>query len=149
MINIIPPQKAGHIAHVAGLVGPDKKWCPVNPITFESTIHKDIHVIGDSAITGAMPKSGYSANSEAKVCATNIVAKMNGRTLVEMSGVNTCYSFLSEKEAVSVTGVYQVNKETGAIEVIKGSFGVSPDLSELEAVYAESWIKNILVEMSS
>lgn len=149
VINLIPPQKAGHIAHVAGLVGPDKKWCPVNPMTFESTLHKDVHVIGDSSIAGAMPKSGYSANSEAKVCATNIVAKMKGRTLVEMSGVNTCYSFLSATEAVSVTGVYQVNKEKNAIEAVAGSVGVSPDLSEMEALYAQSWIKNILTEMSS
>ncbi|MFZ2163149.1 MAG: FAD/NAD(P)-binding oxidoreductase [Sideroxyarcus sp.] len=149
VINIIPPQKAGHIAHVAGLVGADGKWCPVNPMTFESTLKKDIHVIGDSSIAGAMPKSGYSANSEAKVCATNIVARMNSRPLTEMSGVNTCYSFLSAKEAVSVTGVYQVNKEKNVIEAVAGSVGVSPDLSELEAVYAQSWVKNILTEMSS
>ena len=149
VINIIPPQKAGQIAHAAGLVGPDKKWCPVNPTTFESTLQKDIHVIGDASIAGAMPKSGYSANSEAKVCATNIVAMMNGREITEMSGVNVCYSFISAKEAVTVAGVYQVNKEKNAIEVVAGSFGVSPDLSELEAVYAESWIKNILTEMSS
>jgi len=149
VINVIPPQKAGHIAHVAGLVGPDKKWCPVNPTTFESTLQKDIHVIGDSSIAGAMPKSGYSANSEAKVCAANIVALMNGRDISDMSAVNTCYSFLSANEAVSVTGVYQVNKEKNAIEAVAGSVGVSPDLSELEAVYAQSWIKNILTEMSS
>lgn len=149
VINIIPPQKAGAIAHTAGLVGPDGKWCPVNPMTFESTLKKDIHVIGDSSIAGAMPKSGYSANSEAKVCATNIVAMMNSRELVEMSGLNTCYSFLSAKEAVSVTGIYQVNKEKNVIEAVPNSGGVSPDLSELEAVYAQSWIKNILTEMSS
>lgn len=149
VINIIPPQKAGHIAHVAGLVGADGKWCPINPMTFESTLKKDIHVIGDSSIAGAMPKSGYSANSEAKVCATNIVARMNSRELTEMSGVNTCYSFLSAKEAVSVTGVYTVDKEKNAIVPVAGSVGVSPDLSELEAVYAQSWVKNILTEMSS
>ena len=149
VINVIPPQKAGQIAHAAGLVGDDKRWCPVNPTTFESTKHKDIHVIGDSSIAGAMPKSGYSANSEAKVCAANIVAMMNGREVTDMSAVNTCYSFLSAKEAVSVTGVYQVNKEKNVIEAAPGSVGVSPDLSELEAVYAESWIRNILIEMST
>ncbi|MFA6063647.1 MAG: FCSD flavin-binding domain-containing protein [Gallionella sp.] len=149
VINIIPPQKAGHIAHVAGLVGADKKWCPVNPTTFESTLQKDIHVIGDSSSAGAMPKSGYSANSEAKICAANIVALINGREVTEMSGVNTCYSFLSAKEAVSVTGVYAVNKEKNAIEAVAGSVGVSPDLSELESVYAQSWLKNILTEMST
>jgi sulfide dehydrogenase [flavocytochrome c] flavoprotein chain len=149
VINIIPPQKAGLIAHAAGVVGADKKWCPVNPTTFESTLHKDIHVIGDSSIAGAMPKSGYSANSEAKVCATNIVALMNGKEVTEMSAINTCYSFLSAKEAVSVTGVYKVNAEKQVIEGVAGSVAVSPGLSEVEAIYAESWLKNILTEMST
>jgi len=147
VINVIPPQKAGHIAHVAGVVGTDKKWCPVNPMTFESTLHKNIHVVGDSCVAGAMPKSGYSANSEAKACATNIVNAMNGKELIDFSGINTCYSFLSAKEAVEVTGVYKVDK--GAIIAVPGSVGVSPDLSETEAIYAESWLKNILTEMST
>ncbi|MDZ7583696.1 MAG: FCSD flavin-binding domain-containing protein, partial [Thiobacillus sp.] len=62
---------------------------------------------------------------------------------------NTCYSYLSAKEAVSVTGVYRVNKEKNVIEAVPGSVGVSPDLSEVEAIYAESWLKNILTEMST
>jgi sulfide dehydrogenase [flavocytochrome c] flavoprotein chain len=147
VINLIPPQRAGHIAVAAGLVGPDKNWCPVNPTTFESTIHKGIHVIGDASIAGAMPKSGYSANSQAKACALNLVAAMNGKELTEFSGINTCYSFITAKEAVEVTGVYKVDK--GAIVAAAGSVGVSPDLSELEAIYAESWLKNILTEMST
>lgn len=149
VINLIPPQRAGHIAVVAGLVGPDKNWCPVNPTTFESTIHKGIHVIGDACVAGAMPKSGYSANSEAKACATNIVNTMNGKELIDFSGINTCYSFLSAKEAVEVTGVYTVDKAKNAIIAVPGSVGVSPDLSEIEAIYAESWLKNILTEMST
>lgn len=147
VINMIPPQRAGGIAVSAGLVGEDKKWCPVNATTFESTIHKNIHVIGDASNAGAMPKSGYSANSEAKVCAINIVALMNGRDTTELSGINVCYSFLTNKEAVSVAGVYKV--ADGKIIGVPNSGGVSPDLSELEAVYAESWLKNILTDMST
>ena len=147
VINVIPPQRAGAIAVKAGLVGADKNWCPVNPTTFESTIVKDIHVIGDSSAAGAMPKSGYSANSEAKVCATNVVALMNNREPVELSGINTCYSFITGKEAVSVAAVYKVAE--GKIIAVPNSGGVSPDLSELEAIYADSWLKNILTEMSS
>ena len=147
VINVIPPQRAGDIARIAGLTGADKRWCPVNPTTFESTLAKGVHVIGDACVAGAMPKSGYSANSEAKVCAANIVALMNGRETTEMSGINTCYSYITDKEAVSVAGVYAV--KDGAIIAVPGSGGVSPDLSELEAVYASSWVKNILTEMSS
>lgn len=147
VINVIPPQRAGAIAVKAGVVGPDKNWCPVNAITFESTLVKDVHVIGDACIAGAMPKSGYSANSEAKVCATNVVAAMNGREPVELSGINTCYSSITAKEAVSVAGVYKVDQ--GKIIAVPNSGGVSPDLSELEAIYADSWLRNIMAEMSA
>lgn len=147
VINVIPPQRAADLAVKAGLVGADKKWCPVDQTTFESTLHKGIHVIGDAAIAGAMPKSGYSANSEAKVCAINLVALMNGKEITELSGINTCYSFITNKEAVSVAAIYKVDKN--AIIPVPNSGGVSPDLSELEAVYAESWLKNILTEMST
>ncbi len=147
VINVIPPQRAGNIARVTGLIGPDKAWCPVNPTTFESSLQKNIHVIGDACVAGAMPKSGYSANSQAKICAANIVALMNGKEIMEMSGINTCYSFLSAKEAVSVAGVYAVKE--GKIIAVPNSGGMSPDLSEAEAIYAASWLKNILTEMSS
>jgi sulfide dehydrogenase [flavocytochrome c] flavoprotein subunit len=150
VVNVIPPQKAATIAAQAGLIGDDKKWCPVNATTFESTLHKDVHVIGDSAIAGAMPKSGYSANSEAKVCATNIVALMNGKETTEMSGINTCYSYINEHEAVSVAAVYTVKE--GKIIAVPNSGGVSPSdfsAAKMEAIYAHSWLNNILTEMSS
>ena len=147
VVNVIPPQRAGQIARATGLLGADKAWCPVNGNTFESTLQKNIHVIGDACNAGAMPKSGYSANTEAKACAANIVALMNGRDLVEMSAINVCYSAISASEAVSVSGVYAT--KAGAIVAVPNSGGVSPDLSEAEAVYARSWIKNILTEMSS
>ncbi len=147
VVNLIPPQRAGAIAVKAGLVGPDKNWCPVDATTFESTIAPKVHVIGDASIAGAMPKSGYSANAEAKVCATNVVALMNGREPVEMSGINTCYSFITGSEAVSVAAVYRVKE--GKIASVPNSGGVSPDLSELEAIYADSWLRNIMAEMST
>ncbi|MEZ5478845.1 MAG: hypothetical protein R3E95_15600 [Thiolinea sp.] len=91
VVNIIPAQKAGAIAQQAGLTD-DSGWCPVDMQTWESTIHKGIHVIGDAAIQSPMPKSGYAANSEAKVCAANVVAMLKEKDLVEPSWVNTCYS---------------------------------------------------------
>ena len=94
-----------------------------------------------------MPKSAYSANSEAKVCAINIVALMNGKETTELSGINTCYSAISATETVSEAAVYVVKE--GKIVAVPGSGGVSPDLSEVEGVYASSWLKNILTEMST
>ncbi len=150
VINLIPPQRAGQVAVAAGLVGEDRNWCVVNPTTFESAKHRDIHVIGDACNAGAMPKSGYSANSEAKICATNVVALLNGKETIEMSGINTCYSYITDREAVSVAGVYRV--ADGKIVAVPNSGGVSPaDFSATrpEAVYASSWLRNILTEMST
>ena len=150
VVNVIPPQRAGQIAVAAGLVGDDKNWCPVNQTTFESTKQAGIHVIGDACIAGPMPKSGYSANSEAKICAMNIVALMNGKETTDLSGINTCYSYITDKEAVSVAAVYAVKE--GKIIAVPNSGGVSPadfSAAKMEAIYAESWLKNILTEMST
>src|SRR6059058_5861695 len=77
--NVIPPQKAGVIAQIAG-VADRSGWCPVDPMTFESKLVPSIHVIGDAAIMGAMPKSAFSANAQAKVCATAIADLLAGKT---------------------------------------------------------------------
>jgi sulfide dehydrogenase [flavocytochrome c] flavoprotein subunit len=145
VINIIPPQKAGKIAHMAGLVN-DKGWCPINQGTFESTIHANIHVIGDASIAGAMPKSGYSANSQAKVCAAAVVALLNGMEAPVPAYVNTCYSLITPAHGISVAAVYQL--ADGKITGVKGAGGLTPaDASDetlkREVAYAHSWFKNI------
>jgi sulfide dehydrogenase [flavocytochrome c] flavoprotein subunit len=154
VINLIPAQRAGNIAVAAGLVGDDKKWCPVDAITFESAKHKDIHVIGDATALPSdgppMPKSGYSANSQAKVCAQNVVALLNGKETMELSGINVCYSAISDTGSVSIAAVYRING--GKIQSVPNSGGISPaDFSniKMEHTYGESWLKNILVEMST
>lgn len=147
VVNLIPPQRAGRIAAATGLVGLGNSWCPVNAQTFESTLKENIHVIGDACAAGAMPKSGFAANGQAKICAHNIVALMNGQPLSEMSAIETSFSFLSAKEAISLVAVYTAKE--GKIVEVPNSGGASTDLSELEAVYASSWLRNILTEMSS
>ncbi|MGB7502974.1 MAG: NAD(P)/FAD-dependent oxidoreductase [Azonexus sp.] len=154
VINLIPAQRAGMIAISSGLAGDDKKWCPVDAISFESTKHKGIHVIGDSAAPASdgppMPKSGYSANSQAKVCAMNVVNLMNGKETIELSGINVCYSAISEHESVSIAAVYTV--KGGKIMSVPNSGGISPvdfSMAKAEHAYGESWLRNILTEMST
>ena len=151
VLNIIPPQKAGKIAHIAGLAD-DSGWCPVNQKTFESKIHKDVYVIGDACIAGKMPKSGYAANSQGKVCAAAIVAALNGNEPGEPSYVNTCYSIITPEWGISVAAVYQL--VDGKIVGVKGAGGLSPmDASAktraIEAEFARSWFKNIASDMFS
>ena len=77
--NVIPPQRAGRIAELAG-VADRTGWCPIDPVTFASTLQPNIHVIGDAAIAGAMPKSAFAANAQAKVCAAAVAALLAGDT---------------------------------------------------------------------
>ncbi len=145
VINLIPPQKAGAIAHTAGLTG-DGAWCPVNQRTFESTVHKDIHVIGDAAIANPMPKSGFAASSQGKVCAMSIAASLSGQEMPDPSYVNTCYSLIGPDYGISVAAVYRMG-ESGIVAV-EGAGGVSPkDASEAfrrtEARYSVGWYQSI------
>ncbi|MCP5143007.1 MAG: FAD-dependent oxidoreductase [Chromatiales bacterium] len=145
---IIPDQKAGDIAHVAGLTN-EKGWCPVHPTSFESTIHAGVHVIGDAAIASPLPKSGYAANSEAKVCAAAVVAMLKGVDVPEPAWVNTCYSLVAPNYGISVAAVYEMNHADGKIASVKGAGGLTPADGNrmLEAVFAESWYNNITGEM--
>jgi sulfide dehydrogenase [flavocytochrome c] flavoprotein subunit len=146
VINFIPPQKAGAFAHATGLVD-GSGWCPVNQRTFESTIHPGIHVIGDASLAGAMPKSGFAANSQGKVCAAAIVSALGNTTMPDPSYVNTCYSLVSPDYGISVAAVYRYAEDKGIYKV-QGSGGVSPkdadkQFREQEARYARGWYASI------
>jgi len=96
--NIIPAQMAGHPAEMAGLTD-ESGWCPVDPVTFVSKLQPDIHVIGDAAIGGDMPKSAFSANTQAKACAFAIAAALNGTPPAPPHLFNSCYTFLGPDDA--------------------------------------------------
>lgn len=147
--NIIPPQMAGAAARNAGLAD-DTGWCPVNPKTFESTIHPGVHVIGDACIANPLPKSGFAANSEAKMCAAAIAATFSGVDVGDASFVNTCYSLVAPDYGISVAGVYRLSEK--GIESIAGAGGVSPkdadrEFRQKEAEYARGWYASITSDM--
>jgi sulfide dehydrogenase [flavocytochrome c] flavoprotein subunit len=146
VVNIIPAQKAGEIAEVAGLTD-DSGWCPIEGKTFESTIHKGIHIVGDAAIQAPLPKSGYAANSEAKVVAAAVVDLVNDREPGTPSWVNTCYSIVAPDDGISVAMVYNLGAD-GKVAKVEGSGGLtpmdsSPEDRKREVAYAYSWFENI------
>jgi sulfide dehydrogenase [flavocytochrome c] flavoprotein subunit len=145
VLNVIPAQTAGTVASASGLTD-DSGWCPINLATFESKIHAGIHVLGDASNAVGMPKSGYSANSQAKVCAASIAALLNGQEPGTPSYVNTCYSIAGKDYAFSVANVYRLAEDGSKIASVSG--GVTPgDASaeqfKREVAYAHSWFKNI------
>ena len=147
--NVIPPQRAAAIAQNAG-VADRSGWCPVDAVTFQSKLVEDIHVIGDAALMGAMPKSAFSANAQAKICAAAVTALLAGRTPAEPRLINTCYSLVAPDYGITVAGVYKPTD--GVLADIQGAGGVSPADAprasrELEAQFAEGWFKTITSEV--
>lgn len=147
--NVIPPQRAGAIAAAAG-VADQTGWCPVDPVSFESRLRPDIHVIGDAIIAGAMPKSAFAANAQAKVCAAAIANLVRDRPPAEPRLINTCYSLVAPDYGISIAGVYR--PENGLLTEIKGTGGISPadappSVRKLEAAYAEAWFRTITHEV--
>ena len=147
--NVIPPQKAGRIAETAGVT--DRSgWCPIDPVTFELKLQPNIHVIGDATIAGAMPKSAFTANAQAKVCAAAVARLLNNQPPEEPRLINTCYSLVAPDYGIHVAGVYRpVN---GVLTDVDGAGGVSkvdapPATRALEATFAEGWFKTITNEV--
>jgi sulfide dehydrogenase [flavocytochrome c] flavoprotein subunit len=147
--NVIPPQKAGRIADAAG-VADRSGWCPIDPVTFESRLQPSIHVIGDAAIAGAMPKSAFAANSQAKTCAAAVARLLKGTAPSTPKLINTCYSLVAPDYAISIAGVYQPS--SGQLADVPGAGGVSPTEAPratraAEAVLAEAWFRTIAAEV--
>ena len=145
VINFIPSQRAGQVARVSGLTD-DTEWCPVQQQTFESTLVPGVHVIGDASIAAPMPKSGFAASTQAKVCADAVVRLLKGQAPGTPKFVNTCYSLVDENYGISVAMVY--GYEGGKIIKIKGSGGLSPSgadktFRQREANYARGWYESI------
>ena len=149
VVNVIPPQKAGSIADVAGVTD-DNGWCPIDQRTFESRLQKHVYVIGDAATAAPMPKSGFAASSQGKVCATAIVASLSGQDMPPPSLVNTCYSLVGPDYGISVAAVYQLSDD--GIAAVQGAGGVSPKEADVsfrvaESRYAVGWYQSITADI--
>jgi len=147
VVNVIPPQKAGRIADLARVTN-NTGWCPINPETFESTLQPYIHVIGDATIAGAMPKSAFTANAQAKVCAAAAVKLLAGEKPDEPLLINTCYSLVAPDYGISVANVYR--PKDGVL--VDAGGGVSPlnvsaSFRAQEAAFANGWFRTITAEV--
>jgi sulfide dehydrogenase [flavocytochrome c] flavoprotein chain len=146
--NVIPPQKAGRIADIAGAVD-NTGWCPIDPVTFASKLVPNIHVIGDACIGGGIPKSASAANAEAKACAAAVASLIAGKSpdMPKLDG--TCYNTVAPGYAFSLSGSYQPRDDIFA--EIEGTGFTSPvdaprETRLREAEIAQAWFHTITAE---
>jgi sulfide dehydrogenase [flavocytochrome c] flavoprotein chain len=146
--NVIPPQKAGGIAGIAGAID-NTGWCPIDPVTFTSKLVPNIHVIGDACIGGGIPKSASAANAEAKACASAVASLLSGASPPVPRLDGTCYDTVAPGYAFSLSGTYQPKDDIFA--EIEGSGFTSPvdaprETRQREADIAQSWYHTITAE---
>lgn len=144
--SVVPGQKAGTIAHAAGVT--DGDWAPIVPATMASRADPNIHVLGDASVASAMPKSGFSANSQAKVAANAIRGELTGSKVFPARFANTCWSLIATNDGVKVGANYQAGEEK--IEVVDKFISQTGEDSALrKQTYEESegWYTGITSDM--
>jgi len=144
--NVIPAMKAGRIADIAGIT--EGNWAPVNAADLSSKMDENIHVLGDSAAQGDMPKSGFSANSQAKVCAMAVRGALTGSNVFPARFSNTCWSLIDTDNGVKVGATYEATDEK--IAKVDGFISETGETDEVRAAtYRESigWYDGIVADM--
>ncbi|SHL04816.1 NADH dehydrogenase, FAD-containing subunit [Roseovarius marisflavi] len=144
--NVIPAQKAGRIADIAGVT--DGNWVPVNAADLSTKVDPDVHVLGDAAAQGDMPKSGFAANSQAKVCAMAVRGALTGSKVFPAKFTNTCWSLIDTDDGVKVGATYEATAEK--IAKVDGFISQNgEDAATRKATYEESigWYAGITADM--
>jgi sulfide dehydrogenase [flavocytochrome c] flavoprotein chain len=139
VLNLIPPQRAGQIAVDANLVGADKRWCEVNHITYESVKAPNVHVVGDATTGLPVPKSGNVANNMGKIAAIAAVSLLNDKPVPLVAPGNTCYSWVSDREAIAVVNAYRIDGG----KVVQIEQRLTPAQSPSVAERAVGWTQSI------
>ncbi len=145
--NVVPPQKAGQIAQDAGLAD-ESGWCPIVPETLASRLVPNVHLVGDAIVPGDMPKSGFSANSQARVCAQAILAELAGKQAFKPRFRNTCWSLITTDDSVKVGANYEATEEKIAkIEGFVSQADESDETRAQTAAEARAWYDAITADM--
>ena len=144
--SVIPPQKAGRIAELAGAAD-NTGWCPIDPTNFASKLVPNIHVIGDACIAGQIPKAASAASAQGKACAAGIVAMLSGKAPESPRLSGACYNTVAPGYAFSLSGVYQP-KDGQFVEAegVTSPVNAPRETRQREAESAENWFKTITVE---
>lgn len=144
--NVIPAQKAGMICAAAGLT--EGNWAPVDGHSMVSRLDENIHILGDATNQGDMPKSGFSANSQAKVAAMAVRGALTGSRVFPAKYSNTCWSLISTDDGIKVGAAYEATDEKIA-SVSSFVSQTGEDAALRKATYEESvgWYAGITSDM--
>lgn len=149
LVNVIPAQMAGKIARDAGLAN-ESGFCPIDPANMRSAKDANIYVVGDACIAGDMPKSAFSANSQAKVAAMMVRGDLTGAQTFPARYTNTCWSLIETDDTVKVGGRYEAKDgKIAAVETFVSKTGETPELRKQTQEENIGWYSGITADMFS
>ncbi len=144
--NVIPAMKAGRICEMAGVT--DGNWAPVRPENMQSRIDPNITVLGDASQQGDMPKSGFSANSQAKVAANAIRGELTGSRVFPARYSNTCWSLISTEDGVKVGAAYEpADDKISSVSSFISQTGEDAELRKQTYEESLGWYEGITTDM--
>jgi len=144
--SVIPPQKAGRIAEIAGAVD-NTGWCPIDPTSFASKLVPNIHVIGDACIAGQIPKAASAAHAQGKACAAAVANLIAGKTPETPRLTGACYNTVAPGYAFSLSGTYQPRDgQFAEAEGATSPVNAPREVRQREAEAAENWFRTITVD---
>ena len=145
VLNLIPPMRAGALAHATGLAGDGERWCPVDWMTLESTRLPGVHVLGDATLSApGMPKSAHMANQHGKAAAAAIVELLAGRVPEPPVMANTCYSMVDDRQAIHVASMHRYDATQKTMVATAGGLsGSERGRWVAEGRYAWGWARSI------
>lgn len=147
LVNVIPAQMAGKIARDAGLAN-QSGFCPIDPASMKSALDPSIYVVGDACIPGDMPKSAFSANSQAKVAAMMVRGDLIGAQTFPARYTNTCWSLIETDDTVKVGGRYEAKDgKIAAVETFVSKPGESASIRKQTQEENMGWYSGITADM--
>jgi sulfide dehydrogenase [flavocytochrome c] flavoprotein chain len=147
LVNVIPAQMAGAIARDAGLAN-DTGYCPIDPASMKSAVDANIYVLGDASIAGDMPKSGFSANSQAKVAAMMVRGELVKSPTFPAKYFNTCWSLIDTDDTVKVGGEYAAKDgKIAATSTFVSKTGETPALRKETQAENMGWYSGITADI--
>jgi sulfide dehydrogenase [flavocytochrome c] flavoprotein chain len=149
LVNVIPAQMAGAIARDSKLTN-ESGYCPIKPESMQSALDANIYILGDACIAGDMPKSAFSANSQAKVAAMMIRGELTGARTFAARYTNTCWSLIETDDTVKVGGTFE--PKDGKIASVTPFISKTGETAELrKETQAENmgWYAGIIADMFS
>ena len=147
LVNVIPAQMAGNIARDAGLAN-QGGYCQIDPASMKSANDPNVYVVGDACIAGDMPKSAFSANSQAKVAALMIRGDLTNARTFPARYTNTCWSLIETDDTVKVGGRYEPKDgKITAVETFVSKTGESAELRRQTQVENMGWYAGIIADV--